>query len=176
VLERLQRGVYQSALGPGDVPRIANLLYVPSCLSFESALARYGVLSQIPYAVTFATTRRSKRMTLGTTVVEFHQLRDDLFFGYTLERGLCLAEPEKALLDELYLIKRGRASLELSELRLTDLSPERLLAYAARFPSYVQQTAQKLMVDGGKTRRACCGPRMRGDSVADRAVHRRLRL
>lgn len=144
VLERLRRGVYQLALRPANVPRMANLLYMPSYLSFESALARYGILSQIPYTVTFATTRRSKRMTLGTTAVEFHQLRADLFFGYTLEQGLYLAEPEKALLDELYLIKRGRANLELSELHLAGLSYEKLLAYAARFPPYVRETARDL--------------------------------
>jgi len=148
VLERLRRGVYQLALRPADVPRLANLLYMPSYLSFESALARYGILSQIPYTVTFATTRRSKRMTLGTTVVEFHQLRNDLFFGYTLEQGLYLAEPEKALLDELYLLKRGRASLELSELRLAELSLEKLLAYAARFPPYVRGAVGELNLGG----------------------------
>jgi len=147
VLERLRRGVYQLALRPSDVPHIANLLYMPSYLSFESALARHGILSQIPYTVTFATTRRSKKMTLGTTSVEFHQLRGDLFFGYTLEQGLYLAEPEKALLDELYLIKRGKATLELSELRLADLSPEKLMAYATRFPAYVKEIVQKQMVE-----------------------------
>ena len=145
MLERLRRGVYHLALRPADVPRIANLLYMPSYLSFESALARHGILSQIPYAVTFATTRRPKRMTLGGTAVEFHQLRRDLFFGYTLENGLYVAEPEKALLDELYLVKRGKASLELSELRLDDLSLEKALAYATRFPPSVQETARKLM-------------------------------
>jgi predicted transcriptional regulator of viral defense system len=147
VLERLHRGVYQLALRPGDVPRTANLLYMPSYLSFESALARHGILSQIPYTVTFATTRRSKRMILGTTVAQFHQLRSELFFGYTLEQGLYLAEPEKALLDELYLLKRGKASLELSELRLADISPEKLLSYTDRFPPYVQKAVHKLIAE-----------------------------
>ena len=55
VLQRLRRGIYQLAGQPPDVPRIANALYLPSYLSFESALARYGILSQIPYTVTFAT-------------------------------------------------------------------------------------------------------------------------
>src|SRR4029450_6358520 len=32
----------------------------PSYLSFESALARHGILSQIPHTFTFATTRPSK--------------------------------------------------------------------------------------------------------------------
>ena len=145
VLERPRRGVYQLALRPGDVSRMANLLYAPSYLSFESALARYGILSQIPYTLSFATTRRSKRMTLGAAVVEFHQLRHDLFFGYTLEQGVYVAEAEKALLDELYLIRRGKTSLPLDDLRLTDLSSEKLLTYAVRFPPYVEKATHKLM-------------------------------
>jgi hypothetical protein len=144
VLERLRRGIYQLALRPSDIPRTANLLYMPSYLSFESALARYGILSQVPYAVTFATTRRSKRITLGATLVEFHQLSDNLFFGYILEQGLYMAAPEKALLDTLYLVKRGKISLDFSSLRLTNLSPERLLAHAAHFPLYVQEAIHGL--------------------------------
>ncbi len=145
VLERARRGVYQLTLRPGEVSHTANLLYAPSYLSFESALARYGILSQVPYTLSFATTRRSKRITLGAAVVEFHQLRHDLFFGYTLEQGLYVAEAEKALLDELYLIKRGKSSLPLDGLRLTDLSSEKLLTYAGRFPPYVERAAHELM-------------------------------
>ena len=32
-----------------ELERTANELYYPSYLSFESALSRYGILSQIPY-------------------------------------------------------------------------------------------------------------------------------
>jgi predicted transcriptional regulator of viral defense system len=145
VLARLRRGVYQLALRPGDVAGMANLLYTPSYLSFESALARYGILSQIPYTITFATPRRSKRITVGDTVVEFRQLRADLFFGYTLEHRLYVAEPEKALLDNLYLMKRGKASLAWNELRLSGLSPERLQEYAVRFPTYVQTALREVL-------------------------------
>ena len=84
-------------------------------------------------------------MTLGVTAVEFHQLRHDLFFGYTLEHGVYVAEAEKALLDELYLIGRGKTRLPLDDLRLTDLSLEKLLTHAVRFPPYVEQATQKLM-------------------------------
>lgn len=145
VLARLRRGVYKLALRPGDVAGMANLLYTPSYLSFESALARYGILSQIPYTITFATPRRSKRITVGDTVVEFRQLRADLFFGYTLEHRLYVAEPEKALLDNLYLMKRGKASLAWNELRLSGLSPERLQEYAVRFPTYVQTALREVL-------------------------------
>lgn len=145
VLRRLRRGIYQLSLRPNDVPRIANPLYSPSYLSFESALARYGVLSQIPYTVTFATSKRSKRMTIGETEVEFRQIRPDLFFGYVLDQGLYLAEPEKALLDEMYLVRRGRADLPLDELYLEDLDVEKLFEYASRFPPYVRDSVIALV-------------------------------
>lgn len=145
VLVRLGRGVYQVALRQPDVARIANTLVYPSYLSFESALARYGILSQVPYALSFATPRRSRRLTLGDTLVEFHQLKGTLFFGYTVVDGLNLAEPEKALLDQLYLAARGGASLTLHDLDLSRLNPARVRPYAPAFPPSVQATAQRLL-------------------------------
>jgi hypothetical protein len=82
-----------------------------------------------------------------TFVCLVETLRSELYFGYTLEQGLYLAEPEKALLDELYLLKRGKASLELSELRLADISQEKLLSYTDRFPPYVQKAVHKLIAE-----------------------------
>lgn len=138
VLVRLRRGVYQAALQGPALPRIANTLVYPSYLSFESALSRYGILSQAPYMLTFATSRRSQRLTLGDTAVQFHQLKADLFFGYTLADGLYVAEPEKALLDQCYLASRGLASLTWEELDLTHLDRDQLTDYSNRFPAAVQ--------------------------------------
>ncbi|MBI4671264.1 MAG: hypothetical protein HY741_06295 [Chloroflexi bacterium] len=90
-------------------------------------------------------------MTLGDTAVEFRQLNETLFFGYTLEQGLYVAEPEKALLDELYLIVRGKAALDLDALDLANLSRAKFRAYAQRFPDYVQVNAQALAARFGET-------------------------
>lgn len=138
VLVRLRRGVYQAALQGPALPRIANTLVYPSYLSFESALSRYGILSQAPYMLTFATSRRSQRLTLGDTAVQFHQLKAELFFGYTLADGLYVAEPEKALLDQCYLASRGLASLTWEELDLSRLDRDQLTDYSNRFPAAVQ--------------------------------------
>ncbi len=145
VLVRLRQGVYQVTLRAPDLARIANQLVYPSYLSFESALSRHGILSQVPYALTFATPHSSRRLSLGNTVVEFHQLKGDLFFGYTMGGGIYLAEPEKALLDQIYLMTRGLASLPLNELDLSPLDGERLWGYAQRFPAPVQTTLQRLL-------------------------------
>jgi predicted transcriptional regulator of viral defense system len=138
VLVRLRRGVYQVALQSPALARIANTLVYPSYLSFESALSRYGILSQVPYMLTFATPRRSRRLTLGGAAVRYHQLKDTLFFGYVMDEGLYVAEPEKALLDQCYLSARGLADLAWDELDLSAINPDRLADYAGRFPPVVQ--------------------------------------
>jgi len=147
VLARLRRGVYQVALRAPDFARVANQLVYPSYLSFESALSRYGILSQVPYVLTFATSQRSRRMNLGETEVEFRQLKRELFFGYTLEQGLYVAEPEKALLDQLYMMARGLSSLALDGLNFSSLDRKRLRSYAIRFPATVQATVQRVFVE-----------------------------
>jgi predicted transcriptional regulator of viral defense system len=144
VLTRMRRGIYRVSIRSADPAVLANLLYRPSYLSFESALARHGILSQIPYTITLATTRRSKKTTLDGTAVEYRQLKADLFFGQWIENGLEIAEPEKALLDALYLMKRGRLRLPLDELDLSALSARKLKSYAARFPGYVQEALAAL--------------------------------
>jgi predicted transcriptional regulator of viral defense system len=120
-------------------------LYYPSYLSFESALARHGILSQIPHTFTFATTRPSKTASVGTVDAEFSHLQPALYFGYTSINGLDVAEPEKALLDQLYLVSRGWRHLNTSELDLRAINGERLTRYAAVFPAPVGKLVQQLL-------------------------------
>lgn len=144
ILTRIWRGIYRVSIHSADTAVLANHLYRPSYLSFESALSRYGILSQVPYTVTLATTRRSKKMALEGTAVEYRQLRADLFFGHRIDKGIDIAEPEKAFLDAFYLMKRGKLSLALEELDLSGLSRRKLKSYAARFPRYIRSALEGL--------------------------------
>jgi hypothetical protein len=133
-----------------ELERTANELYYPSYLSFESALSRYGILSQIPYTLTFATNRRSKKILLRDREVEYRQLKKEYFFGYKLEKGLYIAEPEKAVLDQLYMISKGKASSDISEWSLIGLKKVKLLQYSKYFPKTVQISAKNLTPGFGK--------------------------
>lgn len=144
VLVRLKRGIYQLSLNAVDVNKIANQLYYPSYLSFETALSRYGIVSQIPYTQTFATTRKSKKITVWNTEVEFTQLKKELYFGYKLESGVYIAEPEKALLDLLYIVSRGKRMMHIKELDLKNIQKNKLNEYAKRFPSYISNLLEEV--------------------------------
>jgi len=139
LLVRLKRGVYQLEMVYANTRKIANQLYYPSYLSFESALSVYGILSQIPFTQTFATTKKSKKMIIGDTEAEFTQLKSELFFGYKLEKDGYIAEPEKALLDQLYLISRGKRSIDIKELDLKEIDVKKLDEFAKAFPPYINQ-------------------------------------
>ena len=127
-----------------NLEQVANALITPSYLSFESALSRYGILSQIPATFTFATTRKTTTIRLGETEVVYRKLKASLFFGYVEVKGTLIAEPEKAFLDMLYMILRGNAFMSLGDLDLKILNRRRVKEYAARFPAKVAQRAREL--------------------------------
>ncbi|MCL5986121.1 MAG: type IV toxin-antitoxin system AbiEi family antitoxin domain-containing protein [Actinobacteria bacterium] len=150
VLIRLKRGVYQPEFQGLELERAANELYYPSYISFESALSRYGILSQIPYTMTFATTRRSKKILLAEREVKYRQLKKKYFFGYKLDKGIYIAEPEKAILDQLYMMSKGKASNDMSEWSLVGLKKNKFLQYSKSFPETVRILAGKLISRFGK--------------------------
>lgn len=144
VLERLNRGIYRLRTSPWQLDRIANQLYYPSYLSFVSALARWGIIGQIPYSLTFATLKKSKKMILGQTEVVYSQLKPELFFGYKLEGGINIAYPEKALLDQVYLASLGKGFIDYEELNLIDLEKKRFNDYAKRFPKRIRRGVKEI--------------------------------
>lgn len=148
VLTRFKRGVYQLSLSTVDVKKVANQLYYPSYVSFETALSYYGILSQIPSTQTFATMKKSKKMTIANTEVEYTQLKKELYFGYTFKQGIYIAQPEKALLDELYLVSRGKRTIQIEELDMKDINKDKLNTYAEKFPDYTGGLLDSLTASG----------------------------
>ena len=134
VLVRLGKNIYLLFTESVDIEKIANELYFPSYLSFEQALSQYGILSQIPYVHTFVTIRPTKKMVIAGVAVEYSHLKKELFWGYTLKNGKYIAEKEKALLDQLYIVSMGKRNVDIKELDLRDIDKEKLEEYAKKFP------------------------------------------
>lgn len=112
-LIRLKNGIYafrreKEKLSGEDV---AFLLYQPSYLSLESALAWYGFIPEIVYAYTSVTAKITRTFDNAWGRFIYRHVRSDLYWGYVTmksEHGTFLmAEPEKALLDYFYLNLAG---------------------------------------------------------------------
>jgi predicted transcriptional regulator of viral defense system len=102
---------------------IANRIYRPSYVSFESALAYYDLIPEAVYGITSATTRPTHRFETSLGSFSFRTLTPGLFFGYVpLEynglKRFTMAKPEKALLDYMYLNPSIRTDDDFVELRL----------------------------------------------------------
>ena len=104
-LLHLRRGLWGFADHPNPLllPQYLTAPF-PSYISLQTALYHHGMLSQMS-AMTFAVSLARTRLfetPLGS--VSIHHLSPEFFFGFeTLEDGVQMATPEKALIDILYL-------------------------------------------------------------------------
>lgn len=144
ILERIGAGIYRPFTSKKSVEQVAALLYMPNYLSFESVLSRYGILNLVPYTLTFATTRKTKRLTIEGTDIEFRQINKSLFWGYEIKKTIYVAKPEKAFLDLVYLASRGLTLLDIDELNLKKLSMKKIKEFSKRFPKYTQKYLNRI--------------------------------
>ncbi|MFA5102473.1 MAG: hypothetical protein WC525_04920, partial [Candidatus Thermoplasmatota archaeon] len=127
------------------------VLRVPCYLSLEYALSRQGILSQRPYTITLVTTQPPYTFQTDTTQYEYHQIHKSLFWGYTQEKTVCIAHPEKAVLDLLYI--RGVCTKELTlngfrslleDMDFDTLDKRRLQEYTKQFGKRTMTLATQL--------------------------------
>lgn len=139
------KGLYANMLcaaGPPTVEDAAGILYPPAYISLSSALFEHGVAEQAPHLLTCVTTNKTKRFATGLGEIHYHQVKEDLFFGYALERGIARAHPEKAALDFVYLELRAGRQPVLDEWNWEEIDVARLRDWAERYP----RTVVRLMV------------------------------
>ena len=80
-------------------------------VSFISALNLHGIIEQIPQVVTLASLSHTRTLRTKAGVFSVHQIAPALFDGFDWYRGdgsFLIAEPEKALIDSLYLSSRRK--------------------------------------------------------------------
>jgi predicted transcriptional regulator of viral defense system len=87
---------------------LARRIYQPSYISLETALAYYGLIPEAVREITCVTSQKTQRFENPFGIFDYRSLKPELFFGYQSiqqdeKRSILMAEPEKALLDLLYL-------------------------------------------------------------------------
>ena len=138
----LGRGYYTFDLARLDYMTLACEMVRPSYISFEYALNYHGFIDQVPFTITLATTKRHQYRDIKIATFEYTTIQKRLFFGYTIENGAYIAEPEKAFLDSVYLMSRGKRNVDLSSLHKDKFQKERLKEYMRHFPPYAQEKAK----------------------------------
>jgi len=141
ILLRLEKDKYLVNNRSVDLFNLANLLYSPSYISFETALNFYGILSQFPYELSSATSRKTAEKKINDQQYSYTHLKPDLFFGFVKKNGILIANPEKALLDQIYLAQKGFKKINLEEYDFSTIKKGRLKEYYSYYP-HNQQTGK----------------------------------
>jgi hypothetical protein len=143
LLVRFKKGMYARKetlpnLRPTDLFSIANFLQVPSYISLTTALAYYGITTQLQRDfIESIAIKRTVAFDRGALHFRYTRIKPELYSGFTKDQGAFVALPEKALLDASYLASLGRYNLDTSALNLEKLDKKRLYEMARRFPDAV---------------------------------------
>ncbi|MFA4981859.1 MAG: hypothetical protein WC592_05250 [Candidatus Omnitrophota bacterium] len=114
-------------------------------VSFISALHLHGIIEQIPHVITLASTAHAAAIRTNLGVFQVHHISPLFFAGFGWYRGsgsFLIAEPEKALVDSLYLsaYKRKRFGY-FPELYFPEtFSFKKAKAWADKIPSQKART------------------------------------
>jgi len=138
----LKRGLYELTY-PKDfiIPDtyIANKLYAPSYVSLETALSIYSIIPEVSMAVTSVTAKATRKFKNKHGLFIYRTVKADAFTGYYVEKrgtfDILMAEPEKAVIDYLYLKMRRGKKIDLKEQRfdkgvVMDLKKRKMDRYA----------------------------------------------
>jgi predicted transcriptional regulator of viral defense system len=126
---------------------IANRIYKPSYISLEMALSYYQLIPESVYGLTSVSTRRTYTFHTDIGNFQYRTLKPELFFGYEIipsqQKSFKIAEPEKAVLDFIYLNPHLKTAADFMSLRFNvdtffqKIDLEKLKAYAGK---YLQHT------------------------------------
>ena len=146
-VSRIKRGLYQ--LDYPEPPVIADLylanrIYEPSYVSLETALSHYQILPEFSAQVTSVSSKPTRRFINSHGLFTYTTIRSSAYAGYTVLNlqgwPVRMAEPEKAVIDRLYIaLRRGEDLADVGDrwdkARIRRMNFGKLRGYAAIFKS-----------------------------------------
>ena len=152
LVERISTKVYINHFNQHFSSRdLVNTLRPRSYISLESALVDRGVITQNPSILTCVTPAYPQTFHSKSVIIVYRKISPDLYWGFeektTRYNKYLIAEPEKALLDWIYLTRQEGLPTPLDEINLQFLNPSKLRVYAERFPKTVNVIIKDLLLE-----------------------------
>lgn len=152
LVERVSTKIYINHFNQQFSPRdLANILRSESYVSLESVMVEKGITTQSPSVLTCVTPGYPQTFRTKSFGIVYRKISSDLYWGYeqkaTRYNTYLIAEPEKALLDWVYLTRQEGLPTPLDELQLQFLNAAKLRKYAEHFPRTVQTVINDLLLE-----------------------------
>ncbi len=158
-VQKIRNGHYfltEKGLDTDTLYFISNQMYAPSYISLETALSYYGFIPEGVFKTTAISTLKTQSFTTPIGVFSYQNLKPNLYFGYQLipfdKFNFKIADPEKTILDYLYLHSELNTEDHFFEMRFNILEMNRQLnletldAYKTRIDSNALSNRLKILL------------------------------
>lgn len=134
IIKEAKKGLYFLVKEPPIEFEIANKLYRPSYISFETALSFYGIIPETTFEIISATSKATRSFIVDNLKFSYKKIKKEYYFGYAplkiRGRTILIAEPEKALLDLLYFVFLRKREFHYERLNLKKIRKKKFFEYA----------------------------------------------
>ena len=149
LVEHISRRLYVNKLAHDFSPReLVGVLRPDAYISLESALAEWGISTQSPSALTCVTKGFPRKFRSPSVYILYRHIGQKLYWGFEQKRtrhgSYRIAEPEKALLDWIYLQRQEGLPTAFDELNLKSIDWKKLHRYALKYPASVRGSLQEM--------------------------------
>ncbi|MFQ3675847.1 MAG: hypothetical protein SNJ64_04825, partial [Endomicrobiia bacterium] len=113
--------------------------------SLATALSFYGYTTQVQqdYYESVAL-YRTKELSIKGIVFKYSKLNKKFYFGFAKKNNFFIAEPEKALIDALYLTVRGKYKIDLSSIDWQKFDTHQIKKIVNKYPEKIKQAILSL--------------------------------
>ncbi|PIU41930.1 MAG: hypothetical protein COS99_02840 [Candidatus Omnitrophica bacterium CG07_land_8_20_14_0_80_42_15] len=124
---------------------VANILEVPSYISFTTALSYYEISTQVQRDfIESACMRRTKSVSIAVRQFEFFKIKNLYYNSFVKKENFFIATPEKAFIDSLYLTVLGKYKLDTSAVDLDKLNKNKIEKMLKTYPARIRKLMESL--------------------------------
>lgn len=128
-----------------DFFKLANLIQVPSYISFMTALDFYEMTTQVQRNFfESAAQKRTIKYDIKDTQFVYYKLKKEFYFDFIKQGDIFIATKEKALVDALYLYSFGKYKLDLASIDFAKFDQARVRKVIKRYPAKTKAIVSRL--------------------------------
>jgi len=128
-----------------DFLQLANLVQVPSYISFMTALNFYEITTQVQRDFfESAALKRSIRFNVQDKDFSYYKLKKEYYFGFIKSGDIFIASKEKAFVDTVYLYSFGKYKFDFSAIDINKLDKSKIKKLIKVYPEKTQAVINKL--------------------------------
>lgn len=147
---KLKKGFYilqdrWENLSNEDFFKIANILQVPSYISFMTALSFYELTTQVQRDY-FESVSLKRSLTLNIEGIRFnfYKIKKEYYFGFFRKGDFFIASKEKAFIDAFYLYSFGKYRLDIDSIDIEKLDKEKIREILKGYPEKTKEVIKRL--------------------------------